>query len=69
MHFRHFSAKIQLKNLKHFDWGVRAPWLRPSDKVDFLIYAASLNYCAIELMTRWLFDLWCYSEFIFTEVI
>jgi len=28
MHFRHISAKIQLKNLKqHFDWG--APWLRP----------------------------------------
>jgi len=33
MHFRHISAKIQLKNLKqHFDWGAGPsgpPWLRP----------------------------------------
>jgi len=30
MHFRHISVKIQLKNLKqHFNWGPRAPWLRP----------------------------------------
>jgi len=26
MHFRHISAKIQLKNLKqHFDWEARVP--------------------------------------------
>jgi len=30
MHFRHISAKIQLKYLKqHFDWrGPHPPWLR-----------------------------------------
>jgi len=27
MHFRHISAKIQLKNLKQlFEWGDWAPW-------------------------------------------
>jgi len=30
MHFRHISAKIQLKNLKqHFDWGAPGPLPTP----------------------------------------
>jgi len=40
MHFRHISAKIQLKNFKqHFDWGDLGPlgllWLRPCSNISF----------------------------------
>jgi len=47
MHFRHISAKIQLKNLKqHFDWGDPG-WLHPCTNQgnDFCIAVLILTFC------------------------
>jgi len=65
MHFRHISAKIQLKNLKqHFDWGGRGPgpvgppgYALARAHILFLwLYEQVLGCCT--LLDLWLFLEW-----------